>query len=178
MPDSSPPPAPSPATTPARQSVQDQGWTKNDQRQEPELSRDALLRAIDVRVAERVMGWRKRGRHYEDATGAVRTLDLTSFGSFAPSTDIAAAWLVVEKLRERFQRIEVHAVHLHEDAPCYVCMVEAESGTTQEHYVAHAEAETAPLAICHAALRTTDSDAGSVVLAVDPSRSTPEQAEP
>lgn len=61
------------------------------------------------------------------------------------STNIAAAWLVVEKLRKTW------AIELHSREGVWNCLVE-EGDEVTAHYIATKEAETAPLAICLAAL--------------------------
>lgn len=56
-------------------------------------------RQIDMLVAERVMGWQLKGEPYTRwvlPDGSERILAAPEF-----STDIAAAWSVVEKMRER-----------------------------------------------------------------------------
>lgn len=69
-------------------------------------------RELDAAVAERVMGWdvmpwdeyvRRRQRPVVDAVvgeqGVFRGANGNFRDKFSPSTDIAAAWLVVEKLK-------------------------------------------------------------------------------
>lgn len=52
---------------------------------------------MDALVAEKVMRWKPKGNGWLDGN-SIRTIEPTSFGSFQPSTDIAAAWEVVGKL--------------------------------------------------------------------------------
>lgn len=72
------------------------------------------------------------------------------------STDIGAAWRVVEKLRETYSRVEVHSVTVLGEDARYVCMVEEKTGEVHERYVAQADAATAPLAIVRAALMAVE----------------------
>lgn len=63
----------------------------------------AAGRDLDALVAERVMGWPRSNRDYSqlawNVPTGIRTWEPSSFGSgFRPSTEIAAAWEVVEKL--------------------------------------------------------------------------------
>lgn len=57
-------------------------------------------RELDERIASEVMGWKRDGAAWMSPAG-LRTIELSSFGSFQPSTDMAAAWEVVEKLTEK-----------------------------------------------------------------------------
>lgn len=94
---------------------------------------------LDRLIAEKAIGWRwnEHQNWYEGSgggTGRVRT-------SFAPSQNISDAWEVVEALKAAEWTFEMVSevrwyVHLGHD----------------EHHDARGEAETAPLAICRAAL--------------------------
>lgn len=54
-------------------------------------------RELDEFVALHVMGWTRMGDDlWQDDSGRPRTLAATSFGEFSPSTDLRAAWEVVE----------------------------------------------------------------------------------
>jgi hypothetical protein len=112
-----------------------------------------MPREIDVLVAEHVMGWTPRGSHpifrtLVFAAGASDTL-LPNF-----STDIAAAWTVVDALSKRFRRVEVYV--LDEGA---VCLIEDGASEIEEGYIADADSETTPMAICLAALQAVGVDA-------------------
>lgn len=92
-------------------------------------------RRLDAEVAERVMGWREISTGtFEDEYGGLHTLEATSYGQFSPSTNIADAWLVVEKLGV--------SVGPRENGKWW-------AGKTAEF---GAIADTAPEAICKAAL--------------------------
>lgn len=69
------------------------------------------------------------------------------------STDISAAWQVVEKLRETW------AIELHGREGVWNCLVE-EGDEVTAHFIATAEADTASLAICLAALKAVGVEAG------------------
>lgn len=90
-------------------------------------------RGIDALVAEKVMGLA--------FCDNVFSFERTPFYS----TSIADAWQVVEKLRETW------AIELHGREGVWNCLVE-EGDEVTAHFIATAEAGTAPLAICKAAL--------------------------
>ena len=69
----------------------------------------------------------------------------------AYSTNISRAWLVVEKMRKTFRRFEVHAL-----ADCFCCLVEEGSRDIDSSYIADSESDTAPEAICRAALEAVE----------------------
>ena len=95
---------------------------------------------IDERVAIEVMGW-KRG-HFCWVTDKGRHIDVTEW---QPSKRIEQAWMVVEKLREE---------------EFFVCIQGGDDVTRNSWWVAiadeegsiSAESDTAPMAICQAAL--------------------------
>jgi hypothetical protein len=114
---------------------------------------------LDALVAEKVMGWTKEpsanpfpgpkslpwnwvAPHSTWGPGTPGKCYPTSVPKY--STDIAAAWEVVEKLRDQFEGVVVDGIKLP-GAPAWQCIVmnESEKG----------EAQTAPLAICRAALK-------------------------
>ncbi len=119
------------------------------------LTQEPAAQHLDPLVAEQVMGWRKPSRPYQpwdkrpDVPGVMlcRQHELPRF-----SSDIAAAWQVVEKLRERF------AVEIHVDNS--VARVRIFAGDRYDllpgavRDLAQVEARTAPMAICLAALHT------------------------
>ena len=110
---------------------------------------------LDALVAEQVMGWRKPRRPYQpwdkrpDLPGVMlcRQHELPRFCS-----DIAAAWQVVDKLRERFS-VDINVDHS-------VARVRVSAGDRYDllpgavRDLAQVEARTAPIAICLAALQT------------------------
>lgn len=102
------------------------------------------LRQIDVLVAEKVLQW-KRGRT-EYGEMPWKAPDGKGY-LFVPrfSSDIAATWQVVEKMRERETYI---AVECH---PNYWRAVVYDGNW---YFELSEHADTAPLAICLAALRT------------------------
>jgi len=121
-------------------------------------------RELDALVAEKVMGIEVdlvvapfiyyspyRDRYDEWAAGNEPYIDKDGDIHLIPrySTDIAAAWLVVEKMRET-RWIEVHSTIDGEWAAFYTPI-----GTTDMNQAIHeyAKASTAPLAICLAALK-------------------------
>lgn len=113
------------------------------------------LREIDRLVATKVMGW----KIYADSAGykfwSINENDISriicSVTSFEPTKDIADAWQVVEKLRER----KIFSLYdaWDEDDNKIFCAVFEYNDTY--HVVEYKEyAETAPLAICLAALKS------------------------
>jgi hypothetical protein len=121
---------------------------------------------MDALVAELVMGWRpyENGRQYCDLScGLPADRDVDDFihyscsyeipDDWSPSTDIAAAWLVVEKITARNPPF-------HESPEWGLELRQIGDGWGVRLYGSHvpmleAEADTAPLAICRAALLTT-----------------------
>lgn len=111
---------------------------------------------IDALVAEKVMGWKPDdddGHAWEDADGDWKAhrkdgpwMD-TGEVIWSPSTDIAAAWEVVEKF-SKF-RIDNHG-HYDDPKLRYMCEVYDEA---RDLHSGRVFGETAPLAICRAALR-------------------------
>lgn len=111
------------------------------------VTRDAG-RELDALVAEKVMGWKPCVT--QDHPGWVYFDSGAGGGKIAPafSTDIAAAWEVVEKLSPRY------AIRILNDAtpgPSWCCEMAHGYGNDIE-----VEAETAPLAICRAALEAIE----------------------
>lgn len=119
-----------------------------------ELTREMVLSmeagfALDALVAERVMGWCLDGDYWTtSARVSIRKLTGHDRHSWCPSTDIAAAWEVVETIMAAASR-RVRQLTIH-DSPAggrgYFCSMSRCDG---------AHADTAPLAICRAALLTT-----------------------
>lgn len=135
-------------------------------------------RELDARVAVEVMGWRLDGYWWVDADGKPIVASITENGWY-PSQEIAAAWQVVERLRAEGWIVRVQempdglpllagagwrgeeAREIHKRA---VCMLYP-SPAIQEKYRrwAHqmaATADTAPEAICKAALEWAERRAG------------------
>jgi O-glycosyl hydrolase len=107
-------------------------------------TRDEILnmpagREMDELVATRVMGWdvHPHATHYIRNDG--KNVYFVICGEFEPSSDIAAAWQVVEKMTdgETPNDCEIHTTV---------------RGWRCDFYRGSATAETAPLAICRAAL--------------------------
>ena len=64
------------------------------------------------------------------------------------STDIAAAWQVVEKIKGKYRGVEIGY-----RLGGWFCQIEDGTSDIDERYIAQAEADTAPLSICLAALK-------------------------
>ena len=115
-------------------------------------------RELDARVATEVMGWKEVSlpdvdwfvnKEYEKLTQPIFYLipnqgisfaNSIGFRPFHPSTSIAAAWAVVEKMKEEHEPIKIVVWETH----THVFIGE------DELFI---HAPTAPLAICRAALR-------------------------
>ena len=104
-------------------------------------------RELDALVAEKVMGWQwydghgTAGPSYWETQGG----EFAHFGEFEPSTDIAAAWEVVEKMAELVGPISVAWGSFGTEGN--MASVMAFMGNPPG-----VVAPTAPLAICRAAL--------------------------
>lgn len=106
---------------------------------------------LDALIASKVMGWTTQ-KAKSDGMEFDQWLEPASVGfvvQYRPpnySTDIAAAWEVVEKLQARFLRVDVSAIN--------------SDGFTVKIWVSeyadhiYAMGDTAPLAICLAALKS------------------------
>ena len=121
---------------------------------------------IDVKVAEVVMGWLEVGcKHIPSGQPDAGTEfvphgvppvpphPLAARRQTVPdySSDISAAWLVVEKMRERGFTLSIHTDYIVNDCLYeYCCIVWTNTGGRDFSF--EIGAETAPLAICRAAL--------------------------
>lgn len=113
---------------------------------------------LDRLVAERVMRWRKDAESHgqivwrDTVANRNRTTSaLDTYRDFAPSTNIAHAWEVVEKLIGSLPEGDLHIEH-HGDtgwgvSSCY----------GGKHWDDWVFAKTLPLAICRAALKAMQS---------------------
>jgi hypothetical protein len=100
---------------------------------------------LDALVAEKVMGWR-----WEDCfrayTGVLTVRHEEYGGPPFYSTDIAAAWDVVEKMRERRADFYIR----------FVSTWTVEFDSVAGDYNGYTDGDTAPLAICLAALKAVE----------------------
>src|SRR3990167_6527685 len=116
---------------------------------------------LDKLIAEKVMGWRLGAPHYVhgplmhggsmqrawEGSGLPRADGSSPFSwGFKPSTDISAAWEIVEKLNE----VQGGIFSLGKNGDAWICFWGHGDGPS-------ATADTAPLAICHAALKAVSS---------------------
>lgn len=102
----------------------------------------AAGRETDALVAERVMGEPPMPEHLKRQG---------YFRNYAPhSTDIRAAWPVLEEMRRRGHRIAVQNA-----GNGWGCSIETDPGTEIARSYWEV-ADTAPLAICRASLRTLE----------------------
>jgi len=103
-------------------------------------------RDLDALIATKVMGWQSaygffRWEQTPPSGGEPRAVPRYS-------TDIAAAWQVVEKMRAVGHTVCIDEFHLRDGTVLYGCYFH-HLETDDEHY---AEASTVPLAICYSAL--------------------------
>lgn len=103
---------------------------------------------LDCLLAEKVMGWRRTGTSdapaWEVPGLPLRTREETSYKGFSPSTDIRAAWEVVNRLIiEGYEDFD-----LDFDGDIWECSI-----TNYLDVTGRAEGKTAPLAICLCALK-------------------------
>lgn len=103
-------------------------------------------RELDMRIAEMVMNWHAPTRRCPHWYPKSDDLAMNILGPEVPnySTDIAAAWEVVEKLHEDFAFTCEYVGHLY--------VVQLWSNTKK----VIASADTVPLAICRAALKAVN----------------------
>lgn len=95
---------------------------------------------LDTKVAEVVMGWtRVDDLHYRDANGQY----MTDGSTFSPSTDWGDAGLVVEKMRQQGRDFVMES----NGGEWW-----AQFAGTEPFLSGHSDGDTAPLAICRAAL--------------------------
>lgn len=113
-----------------------------------------MTNELDKSIAAKVMGWTwgQTGEDYMGWNGAPHEknpLYGPRRGYFSPSTDIADAWRVVEKLEELGWLIT-----LYSQGGCWSAFAEgcASDGATDGRNVWRKVAETAPLVICTVAL--------------------------
>ncbi len=112
---------------------------------------------MDALVAEFMIGWRRAPSEDDPAGWCWVTEHGRTRGSATAlmptySTNIAAAWQVVEKLKERFSSVLVET----NPRQYYVDIVTDKGTPSYYRTVADAEADTAPLAICRAALKAVN----------------------
>ena len=113
-------------------------------------------RELDALVAEKVMGFSEVMTHTELKPG--KNFMLTeegvvldfSFERWLPSTDIAAAWEVVEKIKQPDIRVEIETPF---GWPHWACRF-----YRGPDVLGGSGGETAPLAICRAALAALDTE--------------------
>lgn len=115
---------------------------------------------LDALVAEKVMG-RKREHEFDndsdDPTCYYCNAYLSSRGRPCAgdppySTDIAAAWEVVEHMIERDMRVNVSTCYQPDDGTPWICTLERHESQIGDPNKWTEYAETAPEAICKAAL--------------------------
>jgi hypothetical protein len=111
-----------------------------------------MARELDAEVATKVMGWFADGQYWSEPDGTLTKDTLI----WSPSTDIAAAWLVVERFRSDRWVVTLTAYHdgcSHWVAGKSHCEIrdyaERRDGSKWRHEYT---ADTMPMAICRAAL--------------------------
>ncbi len=107
-----------------------------------------MSRALDAEVAEKVMGWHCDGEfNWRDENNVMQDW----VDSWWPSTDIADAWQVVEKMQERGAVFGYQTIKegVRGNFAWFGVLPTPASSFHEDFY---GEGETAPLAICRAAL--------------------------
>ena len=106
---------------------------------------------INKEIAEKVMGWWSVGIDTRDGTGTIWADGKNKRYGFNPSGSIAAAWLVVEKIRELKGKVEISSSF--SSSPATWTVVICWSVQAKETYI-HATVFDADvcIAICKAAL--------------------------
>lgn len=113
-------------------------------------------RELDVLVAEKVMGWTYKTfpegacPHIKHWYSGEQYMLMKPF-----SSDISAAWQVVEKLKERTNLFpQVGWVRVHDNTYQHRCEIWMNDPSAHKHgWLADEYADTAPLAICLATLK-------------------------
>lgn len=117
-------------------------------------------RELDVLVAEKILGWEvgvsaQSGRYClpPDSTRSEYAITWNNHDSKLPcySTDIASAWQVVEKMREKGYEVCIGLV-----TDGVFCRMDDEPGECAGRASVDWRDGSTPLAICLAALRTVD----------------------
>ena len=107
-------------------------------------------RELDALVAERVMGWEHRNGHWWQTKGGHASNTVTFAEVPRYSTDIAAAMLVVEKMRERFGVGTTTFMLQHYNGEQVMVEMNVPSSECQEW------GRTAAEAICKCAIKALD----------------------
>ena len=116
---------------------------------------DAAGRELDALVSEHVMGDILMA--YPCSRGTPTRWYNSSRGAFGLqySLDTFAAFLVVEAMREKYRRVEIHLLgRKHEDGMTCCCQIEDGLDEVDCSYIASVDDVSVPLAICKAALLT------------------------
>lgn len=123
---------------------------------------------LDALVAEKVMGWPRRPESgwppipsFDDRFGrvdlCVRNIeDSTVTRPWSPSTDIAAAWEVFDKIRDTpGNLVQITACSSNEEAYPFICEVSRLCDVPMDTAAKfRGQAKTASMAICLAALQS------------------------
>ena len=112
-------------------------------------------RELDALVAERVMGMKTSPHSFIHNNGVTEPYKVTEYYADGIrckdySTSIAAAWLVVEKMEESLNGINIRSVVPSSFPTYYIVHFGDERRRVTEF--------TLPLAICRAALKATESE--------------------
>jgi hypothetical protein len=114
-----------------------------------------MSREIDAEVAEKVMGWKNRHEYYEhnitrfeDSNGKFYYIGDKAGSPWSPSTDIAAAFQVVEKMEDRGFFFELSNTSIDPEKTYRASFFKNDEPISKY-------AESLQLAICLAALTAT-----------------------
>ncbi len=114
---------------------------------------------LDALIAEKVMEWELKPHENKDFWPFFWIMSVPTgridggIGSWSPSTDIAHAWEVVEKVREAWSNFNLHSANGWGASFGDIRMLEPELDDVTERWTPVCNAPTAPHAICLAALK-------------------------
>ena len=122
------------------------------------------LRKLDAEVAEKVMGWTREVQDggvegFRDAAGKFHVVGpgFESFHNFwSPSTDLAAAWSVIDAMRANGYSVDIDDFTARTPNVWTVRFFKGDFADPDEYGSAEAEAPTFTEAVCLAALRSME----------------------
>lgn len=115
-------------------------------------------RELDALIAEKVMGWTWNEFTAWSPSGSRNAIQFKNDLSWLPyySTDIAAAWEVVEKIKQRSSIVVIHITNVSDADETEVEIYDKEEnmkiGRSKDHTI-FASGTSTPHAICLAALK-------------------------
>ena len=128
------------------------------------ITRDEILnlkagREMDALIAERIMGWTLHpnkthwGKPHPGMDNFSPSFEWRQVGDFEPSTDISAAWEVVDRIVKLPATVNVQTSNAAGGSICYV-----QKYPSDLNCIIFEAAPTATLAICRAAMLAISED--------------------